>query len=92
MHVNCQSMPVAAEFFDCMAGRRSCVSIFLLTPPACAIGGIQSEEAWLLSNSIDIVVSDVVPLPCSAANRVGVPCLCVSNFSWGATSSPPATT
>lgn len=43
---------------------------------------LQSEESWLLSNSVDIVVSDVTPLPCQAANRVGVPCLCVSNFSW----------
>jgi L-arabinokinase len=43
---------------------------------------MQNEESWLLSNSIDVVVSDVTPLPCQAAYRVGIPCLCVSNFSW----------
>ena len=50
--------------------------------PASDISPLQSEESWLLSNSVDVAVSDVTPLPCQAAHRVGVPCLCVSNFSW----------
>jgi L-arabinokinase len=34
---------------------------------------LQTEEAWLLGNRIDVVVSDVVPLPCRASRRVGIP-------------------
>ena len=32
---------------------------------------------------MDLVVSDVVPLACAAADLAGVPSVCVSNFSWG---------
>jgi L-arabinokinase len=44
---------------------------------------LEKEQQWLKSNNIDLVVSDVVPIVCAAAAAVGVPCVCVSNFSWG---------
>jgi L-arabinokinase len=45
---------------------------------------LEAEAAWLSANHIDLVVSDVVPLACAAAAAVGLPAVCVSNFSWGA--------
>lgn len=50
----------------------------------------QTESQWLKACSIDVVVSDVVPLCCSAARAVGIPSICVSNFSWGALMARPA--
>jgi L-arabinokinase len=44
---------------------------------------LAAEVQWLQSNSFDLVVSDVVPLACTAAAMAGVPAVCVSNFSWG---------
>lgn len=44
---------------------------------------IAAEVQWLQSNHIDLVVSDVVPIVCTAAATAGVPAVCVSNFSWG---------
>jgi len=43
---------------------------------------LQTEVAWLKATRTDIVVSDVVPMACTAAARAGIPCVCVSNFSW----------
>lgn len=45
---------------------------------------LQTEQAWLAATRPDLVVSDVVPLACAAARAAGLPCICVSNFSWGA--------
>lgn len=44
---------------------------------------LQAEIQWLQSNHIDLVVSDVVPIVCTAAATAGIPAVCVSNFSWG---------
>ena len=44
---------------------------------------LSAESTWLSDNSIDLVVSDVVPLACAAAHRAGIPSVCVTNFSWG---------
>ena len=45
---------------------------------------LQTEQAWLAATRPDLVVSDVVPMACAAARAAGLPCICVSNFSWGA--------
>lgn len=44
---------------------------------------LEAEVQWLRSNHIDLVVSDVVPIVCTAAATAGIPAVCVSNFSWG---------
>lgn len=44
---------------------------------------LQTEQAWLAATRPDLVVSDIVPLACAAAAAVGIPCVCISNFSWG---------
>lgn len=44
---------------------------------------IHTEVDWLQENHIDIVASDIVPLACAAAAEAGIPCVAVSNFSWG---------
>lgn len=44
---------------------------------------LRDEVAWLQESSIDIVLSDIVPLACTAAARAQIPVLCISNFSWG---------
>ncbi|KAK3255913.1 hypothetical protein CYMTET_34929 [Cymbomonas tetramitiformis] len=43
---------------------------------------IEAERAWLTQEVIEVVVSDVVPLACAAAEAAGIPSTCVSNFSW----------
>eukprot|EP00897_Mesotaenium_endlicherianum_P001404 jgi/Mesen1/1291/ME000013S00789 len=43
---------------------------------------LKTEVEWLHSIGADLVVSDVVPLACTAASQAGVPAICVSNFSW----------
>ena len=44
---------------------------------------LQAESSWLAERGTDLVVSDVVPLACAAADLAGVTSVCVSNFSWG---------
>ena len=44
---------------------------------------LETEQAWLAAVKPDLVVSDVVPLACAAAAAVRIPCVCISNFSWG---------
>ena len=44
---------------------------------------LETEQAWLAAVKPDLVVSDIVPLACAAAAAVGIPCVCISNFSWG---------
>lgn len=44
---------------------------------------LQTEQTWLAATRPDLVVSDIVPLACAAAHAAGLPCICVSNFSWG---------
>lgn len=41
------------------------------------------QMGWLKATRADLVVSDTVPLACAAAKLAGVPCVCISNFSWG---------
>eukprot|EP00873_Tetraselmis_striata_P044860 jgi/Tetstr1/465124/TSEL_009847.t1 len=43
---------------------------------------LETEAAWLRATRADLVVSDVVPLACTAAKMAGIPCVCISNFSW----------
>jgi len=48
---------------------------------------LATEVGWLRSAGpggapADLVVSDIVPLACTAAREAGVPCAAVSNFSW----------
>ncbi|CAK9233725.1 unnamed protein product [Sphagnum troendelagicum] len=40
------------------------------------------EVEWLQSIKANLVVSDIVPIACKAAAQVGIPSVCVSNFSW----------
>ncbi|CAK9216976.1 unnamed protein product [Sphagnum jensenii] len=40
------------------------------------------EVEWLRSIKANLVVSDIVPIACKAAAQVGIPSVCVSNFSW----------
>ena len=49
---------------------------------------LATEQAWLQAVKPDLVVSDIVPLACAAAAAAGIPCICVSNFSWGEYFSP----
>ena len=44
---------------------------------------LETEQAWLAAVKPALVVSDIVPLACAAAAAVGIPCVCISNFSWG---------
>ena len=44
---------------------------------------LETESAWLQAVKADLVVSDIVPLACAAAAQAKIPCVCVSNFSWG---------
>ena len=41
------------------------------------------QVGWLKATRADLVISDTVPLACAAAKLAGVPCVCISNFSWG---------
>jgi hypothetical protein len=43
---------------------------------------LETEAAWLRATCTHLVVSDIVPLACVAAAVAGVPCICVTNFSW----------
>lgn len=43
---------------------------------------LDREASWLRTTCTDLVVSDIVPLACAAACAAGVPCVCVTNFSW----------
>lgn len=43
---------------------------------------MQNETSWLVSNMIDVVVTDIVPMPCQAAARAGIVSVAVTNFSW----------
>ena len=44
---------------------------------------LESEVGWLSAIHADLVVSDIVPLAAAAAAAALLPCICVSNFSWG---------
>ena len=41
------------------------------------------QVGWLKATRADLVISDTVPLACAAAKLAGLPCACISNFSWG---------
>ncbi|KAF5726319.1 L-arabinokinase-like [Tripterygium wilfordii] len=43
---------------------------------------LETETEWLNSIKADLVVSDVVPVACSAAADAGIRSVCVTNFSW----------
>ena len=43
---------------------------------------LEAETSWLRAWRADLVAADAVPLACAAAERVGVPSVVVSNFSW----------
>ncbi|THU57600.1 hypothetical protein C4D60_Mb03t05220 [Musa balbisiana] len=43
---------------------------------------LAAEVEWLKSIKADLVVSDVVPVACRAAEDVGIRSVCVTNFSW----------
>ncbi|CAM6123101.1 unnamed protein product [Calypogeia fissa] len=43
---------------------------------------LDTEVEWLRSIQANLVVSDIVPIACSAAAQAGIPSVCVSNFSW----------
>ncbi|KAG0616552.1 hypothetical protein M758_5G124600 [Ceratodon purpureus] len=40
------------------------------------------EAEWLKSIKANLVVADIVPVACTAANLAGIPSVCVTNFSW----------
>ncbi|KAI3950827.1 hypothetical protein MKW92_044311 [Papaver armeniacum] len=43
---------------------------------------LATEIEWLTSINADLVVSDVVPIACRAADDAGIRSACVTNFSW----------
>jgi uncharacterized protein (TIGR00661 family) len=43
---------------------------------------IEQEEKFLLSHQIDLVISDISPLPFGAANHLQIPSIGISNFTW----------
>ncbi|SMQ85065.1 conserved hypothetical protein [Bacillus sp. OV166] len=43
---------------------------------------VEQEREFLKLNHIDLVVSDISPLPFEAAQRLGIPSIGVSNFTW----------
>lgn len=43
---------------------------------------LSTEVSWLRAVHADLVVSDIVPIACAAAAAAGIPCVCVTNFSW----------
>jgi len=43
---------------------------------------LETEAAWLRATRADLVLSDVVPVVCTAAKMAGIPSVCISNFSW----------
>jgi len=49
---------------------------------AAALERLDREVAFLRSNSIAAVVSDIAPLPLRAANEAGIPSILVANFTW----------
>lgn len=44
---------------------------------------LSTESEWLKSTQIQLVALDIVPIACAAAAAAGLPCVGVSNFSWG---------
>lgn len=42
----------------------------------------EEETDWLRSQMIDGVLVDIPPVACAAANRAGLPCAVISNFTW----------
>jgi UDP-N-acetylglucosamine transferase subunit ALG13 len=40
------------------------------------------EEKFLQMNKVDLVISDISPLPFEAVERLGIPAVGISNFSW----------
>lgn len=43
---------------------------------------MEKEEDFLISNKVDIVISDISPLPFEAATKAGIPSVGISNFTW----------
>ncbi|WP_066070700.1 glycosyltransferase [Neobacillus soli] len=43
---------------------------------------IQKERGFLSDNNVDLVVSDISPLPFEAAESLGIPSVGISNFTW----------
>lgn len=43
---------------------------------------LQREAAALIRDRIDLVVADISPLACAAAQLAGIPAVAVGNFSW----------
>ncbi|PGY12674.1 glycosyltransferase family protein [Bacillus sp. AFS031507] len=43
---------------------------------------VVQEQDFLKLNHIDLVVSDISPLPFEAAQRIGIPSIGLSNFTW----------
>jgi UDP:flavonoid glycosyltransferase YjiC (YdhE family) len=43
---------------------------------------IEQEKEFLLKEKIELVVSDISPLPFEAADQLGIPSVGVSNFTW----------
>ncbi|ULT56770.1 hypothetical protein L1999_27695 [Neobacillus drentensis] len=43
---------------------------------------VEQEQGFLQVNKVDLVVSDISPLPFEAAQRLGIPSIGLSNFTW----------
>lgn len=41
-----------------------------------------AESAWLRSNDVRLVIADIPPLGCAAAQAAGVPVIALGNFTW----------
>eukprot|EP00898_Chlorokybus_atmophyticus_P005965 jgi/Chlat1/636/Chrsp103S00005 len=62
--------------------RRKSLSKYVETAVLPRAESLATEEAWLKSINAQVVVSDIVPMVCTAATNIGIPAVCVTNFSW----------
>lgn len=43
---------------------------------------VSAEAEWCREHSVELMVADIPPLAFDIAERIGVPSICVANFSW----------
>lgn len=43
---------------------------------------IAAEAEWCLRHSVELIISDIPPFAFDIAQKVGVPSICIANFSW----------
>lgn len=43
---------------------------------------ITAEAQWCLDHSVELIISDIPPFAFDTAEKVGIPSICIANFSW----------